>query len=903
VRSAAFRNLHDLILALGLGADAVAPFLLLEVAVAGDAKEHDDEPAYAARAVSMRNTLQALRTGLEKVISTMGIHELRAYGRIFASIGLSTPLVEIMEIPNYGGSAERGLTWADLDKNVAARQQLIHAEKAPSVPRIPRLYPRLGKPLRGLAQGANESADAFATIRERERERPVALRHVIGLNMPLSNAARGLTPEEVDASITGHDLPFVIASMSFGSQSETAFRAYAEAAKRLNIITLNGEGGEIEDLMGQYHHNRGQQIASGRFGVNIDLLNASNLLEIKIGQGAKPGEGGHLPGRKVSDQVARARHVSPGIDLISPSNNHDIYSIEDLAQFIEELKTANPKARVIVKVPVVPGIGVIAVGIAKAGADIINLTGYDGGTGAARAHSIRHVGLPAEIGLVQAHRALLASDMRKRVEVWADGGARSPDDVVKLMCLGANRVGFGTVPMLALGCLLCRQCKTGTCPMGITTQVKTVEEAEAKGLKRFTPQDYDQAVERLVTMFRAFGDEVKAIAVRLGIAHLQDLVGRADLLEQTSHFLQLNLRDLLTPAAAVVRQQPRSGLVPLRRPRNHLTTMISDLVMEAVVDGENVVAFEDNRVTPVDRALGTHLAGALTRYQHHWDWAPGHAGVGGRSYVSAGGIPVYGGDTSPRSGNGHDPDRDVEDIYLGFYNSTVPGNGLGAFSRGPLTLFIEGGAQDGVGKGLYGGRVVVMKGYNHNGVRIDGSVGKGLAYGAIAGLIVVQGNADSRACVRLSGADVIIGGEITEPLQDHLGLIGARANVKGFLCEYMTAGRVLVLGDPGPWICAGMTGGVLYLRLNRAMGLDMDAIRARIARGAATDKAHPVSLTPVAAEDGANLRELIHAYAGELARNHQHREADRIRGMLENWEQQFVKIVPQKSGDEAKDTE
>jgi glutamate synthase (NADPH/NADH) large chain len=905
VRSAAFRNLHDLILALGLGADAVAPFLLLEVAVdvAGDAKEQDDEPDYAARASSLRNTLYALRIGLEKVISTMGIHELRAYGRIFASIGLSTPLVEVMEIPNYGGSAERGLTWADLDKNVAARQQLIRAEKAPSIPRIPRLYPRLGKALRDLAQGASEPADAFTTIRERERERPVALRHVIGLNRPLSNAARGLTPEDVDAGLTGHDLPFVIASMSFGSQSETAFRAYAEAAKRLNIITLNGEGGEIEDLMGQYHHNRGQQIASGRFGVNIDLLNASNLLEIKIGQGAKPGEGGHLPGRKVSDQVARARHVSPGIDLISPSNNHDIYSIEDLAQFIEELKTANPKARVIVKVPVVPGIGVIAVGIAKAGADIINLTGYDGGTGAARAHSIQHVGLPAEIGLVQAHRALLASDMRKRVEVWADGGVRSPDDVVKLMCLGANRVGFGTVPMLALGCLLCRQCKTGTCPMGITTQVKTAEEAEAKGLKRFTPQDYDQAVERLVTMFRAFGDEVKAIAARLGVAHLQDLVGRADLLEQTSHFLQLNLRDLLTPAAAVVRSKPRSGLVPLRRPRNHLTTMISDLVMEAVVDGENVVAFEDNRVTPVDRALGTHLAGALTRYQHHWDWPPGHAGVGGRSYVSAGGIPIYETDASPRSGNGHDPDRDVEDIYLGFYNSTVPGNGLGAFSRGPLTLFIEGGAQDGVGKGLYGGRVVVMKGYNHNGVRIDGSVGKGLAYGAIAGLIVVQGNADSRACVRLSGADVIIGGEITEPLQDHLGLIGARANVKGFLCEYMTAGRVLVLGDPGPWICAGMTGGVLYLRLNRAMGLDIDAIRARIARGAATDKEHPVSLTPVAAEDGANLRELIHAYADELARNHQHSEADRIRGMLENWEQQFVKIVPQKAGDGIKDTE
>jgi glutamate synthase (NADPH/NADH) large chain len=202
---------------------------------------------------------------------------------------------------------------------------------------------------------------------------------------------------------------------------------------------------------------------------------------------------------------------------------------------------------------------------------------------------------------------------------------------------------------------------------------------------------------------------------------------------------------------------------------------------------------------------------------------------------------------------------------------------------------VEGGAQDGVGKGLYGGRVVVLKGYNHMGQRIDGAVGKGLGYGAIAGTIVVQGNADSRACVRLSGADVIIGGEITAPLQDELGCIGARANVKGFLCEYMTAGRVLVLGDPGPWICAGMTGGVLYIHLNPAMGLTLAAIRRRIAQGAT------VTVQPVAAEDGANLRELLHAYAAELARNHQHKEAERIRALLDNWEQQFVKIAPHRA--------
>src|SRR5690606_3663378 len=189
-------------------------------------------------------------------------------------------------------------------------------------------------------------------------------------------------------------------------QGELSYKAYAEAAYRLNIICVNGEGGELSDIMGKYPNNRGQQIASGRFGVNIEFLNSCNLLEIKIGQGAKPGEGGHLPGYKVTEQVAAARHTVPGVSLISPSNNHDLYSIEDLAQLIDELKTANPNARISVKLPVVPGIGIIAVGVAKAGANVITITGYDGGTGAARAHALRHVGLPTEIGVWLAHRAL-----------------------------------------------------------------------------------------------------------------------------------------------------------------------------------------------------------------------------------------------------------------------------------------------------------------------------------------------------------------------------------------------------------------------------------------------------------------------------------------------------------------
>ena len=229
------------------------------------------------------------------------------------------------------------------------------------------------------------------------------MRHIMGLK----GDRDPVDPATVDAGVGHHDYPVVISSMSFGSQSEPAFRAYAEAAKAINILCVNGEGGEIRDMYGHYRKWRGQQVASGRFGVSAEMLNSSYLAEIKIGQGAKPGEGGHLPGKKVSEKVAAARNAAPGTDLISPSNNHDLYSIEDLAELIDELKTVNPDVRVSVKVPVVPNIGTIGLGIAKAGADIITLSGFEGGTGAARQHALRHVGLPSDIGTRAVHRALM----------------------------------------------------------------------------------------------------------------------------------------------------------------------------------------------------------------------------------------------------------------------------------------------------------------------------------------------------------------------------------------------------------------------------------------------------------------------------------------------------------------
>ncbi|NWG06861.1 MAG: alpha-hydroxy-acid oxidizing protein [Chloroflexi bacterium] len=877
LRSGAIRNLHDLIMCIGMGADAVVPYLIFEEILKTANLTLEEQSA------RIKNTLKALRTGIEKCISTMGIHEARGYGRLFASIGLSNAIALTLGTPNYAGSDQGGLTWEHLDTDITARKASYHSTGRSDLSRVNHFYPKVWKMAGRLGKGEADWRAYEEHVENTAKANPVTIRNILDFRYDPNSR---VDPSQVDLGVTSHRLPFLISSMSFGSQGETAYRAYAEAALRLNMLSLNGEGGEIPDLLGKYPFNRGVQIASGRFGITAETINATNLIEIKVGQGAKPGEGGHLPARKVTQKIAAARHARPGVDLISPSNNHDIYSIEDLAQFIEELKTINPKARVAVKVPVVPGIGIIAVGIAKADADIICLTGYDGGTGAARSHSLRYVGLPAEIGIVDAHRALTEAGLRERVELWADGGVRSAADAVKLMCLGANRVGLGTLPMVAIGCTICRDCQSGTCHTGITTQIETAEDAHAKGIKHFVPRDFEQAVGALTNVFNGLGEAMQNIVARLGFEKAQDIVGRSDLLQQISHYEQIDLRDMLVTVEEYLNAKPIPVEIPLHemtlidrgplhRPRNHLTTVISNLVMESFTNyRQDTVLFEDDKVTPVDRALGTHLTGALTRYRKNWDWLPGHGGVGGHRETW---LPPL----------GEEDTRSIPATALRFFSSSVPGNGLGAYNADPIRIVVEGGAQDGVAKGISGGRVVILKGYNHDGLLIDGSVGKSLAYGGTHGTVIVQGNADSRACIRLSGADVIIGGEIKKPLNDSLGFIGARANVKGFLCEYMTAGRVVVLGDPGPWMCAGMTGGVLYLRIQPHLNFDQAAIQRRLAKGA------KVVIQEVRENDLANLRELLTVYAEELKQNHQVEEAQKILGLLIDWKNTFVRIVPQ----------
>ncbi|SHE80575.1 glutamate synthase (NADPH/NADH) large chain [Seinonella peptonophila] len=833
IRSNALRNLHDIALAIGLGADVISPHLMFRTILGKEGK-------------SASNLFDAIRKGLEKIISTIGIHELRGYARLFSSIGLSEEVANLLGIVNYAGSKDKGLTWQKLETDAEARKADFINEKARSA-RLFHLWPRIWKPIGQVANGTLSYEEFAEKIEKFEQENPTSLRHLADLRFANDSS---IDPTEVDLSVGDHDLPMVISSMSFGSQGEVAFRAYAEAADQLNMVSLNGEGGEIKDMLGKYPRTRGHQIASGRFGVNVELANSANILEIKIGQGAKPGEGGHLPGKKVSEKVAAARNATPGSDLISPSNNHDIYSIEDLAQIITELKTANPRAKIIVKVPIVPNIGTIAVGIAKAGAHIITLSGFDGGTGAARIHALQHVGLPAEVGVKAAHHALLEAGIRDQVEIWADGGQKSALDAVKMMLLGANRIGFATLAMIAIGCTSCKGCHLDTCHVGIATQIETKEQADAHGLRRFVPRQPEPAVEYLKRLFSTFGEEIKRLTAKLGFNRTQDLVGRSDLLEQVRELDRVDLQDLLALSPYPWHNEARQVVEPTSSQELLVAVGAEEIRLDQQF--ENPTPEILTGINNTHRVMISNISGARVK-----DRLDG-------SY------------------------RSLPEMQFSLVNGSIPGNGFASFHSDGIRVTVQGGAQDGVGKTAFGGQVSILKSISGNKKQLNGSVGKSFCYGAQKGLFMVQGDADSRAGIRLSGADVIIGGEVKQPINDRLGMIASRANIKGFAFEYMTDGRAVVLGDPGPWICSGMTGGVVYLRYQPEMGLTHEALRNRIA------KAAKVSLEPLNEKGHNDLLELLGIYQEELIGGGQYAAAQRVKNLLRNVSQHFVQVVPVK---------
>ncbi len=394
----------------------------------------------------------------------------------------------------------------------------------------------------------------------------------------------------------------------------------------------------------------------------------------------------------------------------------------------------------------------------------------------------------------------------------------------------------------------------------MTSHLKSEEEALAAGGKRFTPLQTTQTTERIVHFFSELLEDLQKKTGQIGVYKLQDAVGRCDFLRETPGEHPFDLSRLIQkdyPEDWRTLDLSKNGKSTLiRRPRTSLTRIISNSVCRAFDTGDRHVVYFDDEVSSMDRAIGTYLSGKIQRMPAR----------------------IY-------------PETHHSVIQL--VNGTVPGNGLGSFNAESVDITVSGGAQDGTAKCAAGGRIVILKGKNHDGQLIDGSVGKYFAYGAQRGLFIVQGNADVRAGIRLSGADVIIGGEVKSPLKDHLGNWAARANIKGFAFEYMTSGRGLVLGDPGPWLCSGMKGGVVYFRLNPKMGLTRDALFRRLANP------EEVQLLPVDSSDEASLQELLTAYAEALAEGNLFGEARKIKFLLKNWESNFLKAEPVRKGTSA----
>jgi glutamate synthase (NADPH/NADH) large chain len=560
---------------------------------------------------------------------------------------------------------------------------------------------------------------------------------------------------------------FATGAMSFGSISAEAHETLAIAMNRLGGKSNTGEGGEdparFEPMPnGDSRKSAIKQIASGRFGVTINYLTNSDEIQIKMAQGAKPGEGGELPGHKVFEHIAKTRYTTPGIGLISPPPHHDIYSIEDLAQLIFDLKNANPGARISVKLVSEVGVGTVAAGVAKAHADHILISGHDGGTGASPLTGIKHAGLPWELGLAETHQTLVLNDLRTRVTLQTDGQIKTGRDVVIAAMLGAEECGLSTAALISAGCIMMRKCEKNTCPVGVATQ-------DPRLRKKFAGKP-----EHVVNLFTFLAEDVRRIMAELGFRTFDEMVGRVDMLEADTavrHWKSrgVDLTPLLTPA---LRSTPEAKVVCCI-PQDHgienvLDRRLYELSRPAIEKGEAVEI--ESEVHNTDRAVGTMLSHNIARK---------HKGSGLRE----GSI----------------------DIRL----TGSAGQSFGAWLSAGVRMELEGDANDYVGKGLSGGTLVIYPPRSSGFVPEDNIIiGNVALYGAIAGKAFFRGLAAERFCVRNSGAWVVI-----EGVGDHG-------------CEYMTGGRAVILGATGRNFAAGMSGGIAYVwdpmdrlssRVNRGM--------------------------------------------------------------------------------------
>ncbi len=843
------REVHHFCALAGYGAEAINPYVAFETLEDIRVRQGLSLSTYEVQ----KNFIKAVGKGVLKVMSKMGISTYQSYcgAQIFDAVGLSSAFIE----KYFTGTATtiEGVGLSQLAEEAVRRHASAYGDN-PIYRNMLDVGGIYGFRLRGEehawtpANVANlqhavrgndpKNYAEFAKSINDQAERALTIRGLMDLKK--SDTPLDISEVEPASEIVKR---FATGAMSFGSISREAHTTLAIAMNRIGGKSNTGEGGEESDRFvpmanGDSMRSAIKQVASGRFGVTAEYLVNADDIQIKMAQGAKPGEGGQLPGDKVDKNIAKVRHSTPGVGLISPPPHHDIYSIEDLAQLIHDLKNVNTRARISVKLVSEVGVGTVAAGVSKARADHVTIAGYEGGTGASPLTSLTHAGSPWEIGLAETQQTLLLNNLRSRIAVQVDGGLRTGRDVAIGALLGADEFGFATAPLIAAGCIMMRKCHLNTCPVGVATQDPVLR-------ARFTGQP-----EHVINYFFFVAEELRQIMADMGFRTLQDMVGRVDLLDTRKAITHWKAQGIdLSKLLHVV---DRKG-TPLHQ------TGTQDHGLDKALDQDLIIAAApalqkgeavrlDREVRSLNRTVGAMLSGEVARKY-------GHAGL---------------------------PDNTIKIAFTG-----VAGQSFGAFLAHGVTLELTGDANDYVGKGLSGGRVIVKQpGHVKRDPLSNIIVGNTVLYGAIAGEAYFNGVAGERFAVRNSGAVAVV-----EGTGDHG-------------CEYMTGGVVAVLGRTGRNFAAGMSGGVAYVydddglfrdRCNMAM-VDVEAImpdddEAEVGTGRPTQR--PVSVNDT------GMGDMLYHSADRLRilleRHHLHTGSKQARAILDDWATaltKFVKVMP-----------
>ncbi|NPA37692.1 MAG: glutamate synthase large subunit [Chlorobi bacterium] len=810
------REVMHFALLLGFGASVVNPYV--SFAIINDlVKQGKIKMKYSE---ARENYIKAIDKGLLKILSKMGISTLRSYhgAQIFEAVGISKELIDeyFTGVPSKIGGV--GL------EEIAREYEIVHSQayeklfnKNPFDYRGAYAYRKYGEKhgwnpdTIGLLQWATSRNDykkykEFSRLVEEDNKTPLFIRGFL----KLKEGRKPIDINEVEP-VESIFKRFVTGAMSYGSISKEAHEAMALAMNKIGGRSNTGEGGEDAKRFKSPARSSIKQIASGRFGVTSNYLVNADELQIKIAQGAKPGEGGQLPGFKVDKIIASLRKSTPGITLISPPPHHDIYSIEDLAQLIFDLKSINPSATVSVKLVSENGVGTVAAGVAKAHADLIVISGTEGGTGASPASSIKHAGMPVEIGLADVQQTLVMNNLRGRVKIQTDGQLKTGLDVIKMAILGAEEYGFATGALVTLGCVLMRKCHLNTCPAGIATQDKDLR-------KRFLGKH-----EYVVNYFTFIAQEIREYLAQLGFRSLDEIIGRVELLEQDRSVGNWKTKGI--DMSNLLYFPEEGNMYPIR----------------------NITKQKHKIDDVLDRELIKQAKPALVNKSKVWIAKEIH---NTDRTVGA----MLGGEVSKKYGEKGLPKNTINCTFRG-----SAGQSFGAFLPKGISFRLQGDANDYLGKGLSGGKIIVVPPNGSTFVPEKNIIiGNTVLYGATSGFLYVRGVAGERFAVRNSGAHAVV-----EGVGDHC-------------CEYMTGGRVVVIGKTGRNFAAGMSGGIAYI-------LDEDGNFEYYCNKGLVD------LTPV--EDYADVQELQFM----LNKHLMHTQSERAQEILVNWEQylpMFIKVIP-----------